>query len=149
MMRKWKKQLDDGKVPVAEWVQALVMPEDIREEMHGMADAWAHPDVTVDLLITFNHMYEMRHPHFCSGALIALKNGTVIHGRNMDYSFDFSTARKQYNWQDITFEAIFVRGGEPFIDSVQWLGHFGIHTAQRIGEWAFEQNTRAYNNKQE
>lgn len=41
------------------------------------------------LLILSDMLYELQSPTMFSGVLAAESNGTVMHGRNMDYSFPF------------------------------------------------------------
>jgi len=79
----------------------------------------------------------------CSGLLAAMPNGTVVHGRNMDYM----GARVMVNgtmlyYPEMTVEGIFMRGGKPLYTSVIWPGDIGIHTAMRFGGWSVQHNTR-------
>merc|ERR1719440_2463504 len=84
----------------------------------------------------------------CSGVLWAKEDGTVIHGRNMDYSSPFDMIDKEtgkirkLDLDDVTFEVVFKRNGKPLFLSTMWPGSVGIHTAMRFNGWSFEQNTR-------
>jgi len=79
----------------------------------------------------------------CSGVLAAMEDGTVVHGRNLDYTgFEMEANGKTLHWPDITVDVLFVKGGKPFITSTHWPGFIGFTTAMRFGGWSFEQNTR-------
>merc|ERR550525_753101 len=65
----------------------------------------------------------------------------------MDYKFSWTMPDgRQLNWPDITFEATFVRGGQPIYKSTMWPGAVGIHTGMRLKGWSFQQNTRYFKN---
>lgn len=97
------------------------------------------------------HLYELANisSPACSGVLWATSNGTVMHGRNMDYTFPFVMPDGQTkDWTDITYNAILMKDKKPFIKATMWPGSVGLHTAMRIGGWSFEQNTRHTNERQ-
>jgi len=102
----------------------------------------------------FQLLYEMASPTSCSGVLWADRDGTVIHGRNMDYAFHFnmtdaSGKTETLNWPNVTFEVLFVKGDKPLYISTMWPGGIGIATAMRYDGWTFEQNTRPSNDAKE
>jgi len=74
-----------------------------------------------------------------------MPNGTVIHGRNMDYKFNFELNGEMLNWPNVTYDVTFWRDNQPLITSVTWPAQIGVHTAMRLGGWTFEQNTRTSN----
>jgi len=78
--------------------------------------------------------------------LAAMENGTVVHGRNMDYTLPFTINGTTYNFPDVTSDVTFIRNGTPLMTSVTWPFQIGIHTAMRFGGWSFEQNTRSIGN---
>jgi len=93
--------------------------------------------------LTFNHIYEMSFPTFCSGIVAAMPNGTVIQARNLDYpSPAIFVKGKQTSWADMMTDVTLTRGGKPLITSVHIPLVFGIHTGMRLGGWSFQQNTR-------
>lgn len=152
MMAVWQASLDEriSKSVQDEWLSAFIIDDDYLREMQGIVDVANHPDVTLDRLKLWNNMYELNHPTFaCSGMLFAMPNGTVIHGRNMDYVFMFNARGKEMNWPDVTYEAEFSKGGKPLFISTQWPGHVGVDTAMRYDGWSFEQNTRIAHNEQD
>jgi hypothetical protein len=129
------------------------------EELQGIADMIDDPAVTVDTLLLWNLIYEMGSPtdphsplaEACSGVLAAMPNGTVVHGRNMDYYFLFEgPGGVQLNWPNITFNAIYMKGGVPIVKSTQWPLHLWGSSLMRLPDesgssWTFEQNTRPLN----
>jgi len=131
------------------WLEVAHYDKDVEEEMHGFVEALNYSDISFDRMRLHSLLYEMASPTMaCSGVLWAMRNGTVVHGRNMDYDFPFKMPDgRLLNWPDITYQAVFVRGGEPLIKATSWPGAIGFHTAMRIGGWSFEQNTRAEDNE--
>jgi len=111
-----------------------------------MVTAINHYQFNVQSMRLMNMLYEMQSPTACGGVLWAMANGTVMHGRNMDYGFHFTMPDgRTLNWPDVTFEATMMKGGRPLFKQTQWPGSVGVHTAMRFGGWSFEQNTRMTN----
>jgi len=117
-------------------------------ELQGIVNTVQHPNVSLDTLKVSNMLYEMQSPTACSAVLWAMANGTVLHGRNMDYSFHFKMPNgKKMNWPEVTFQATMYKGGKPLFVQVQWPGGIGVSTAMRFSTgkkdgWSFQQNTR-------
>jgi hypothetical protein len=95
------------------------------QELEGMREAVnSKSPIKEDKL--FQLLYEIASPLSCSGLLWADQNGTVIHGRNMDYAFHFNYTNKTtgetrvMNWPDVTHEVLFKRGGKPLFVSTAW-----------------------------
>jgi hypothetical protein len=117
------------------------------QELEGMREAVnSKTPIKEDKL--FQLLYEMDFPLSCSGLLWADNDGTVIHGRNMDYAFHFNYTNKTtgetrvMNWPDVTYEVLFKKGGKPLFISTAWPGDVGVSTAMRFNGWTFEQQTR-------
>lgn len=128
-------------------------PSEYEEELQGFLDVLNHSNLSMKSLKLMNLLYEMQSPTACSGVLWALPNGTVMHGRNMDYSFHFSMPDgRRLNWPDLTFIATASKGGKKLWRTVNWPGSIGVHTGMRLGDpdkhegWAFQQNTRLRKN---
>lgn len=104
------------------------------EELRGIYEALggrAEPRVTWGSLLAFQAMYEIGSPMGCSELLAAAPDGTVLHGRNLDYKV-----------VSPVFEVDFLRGGRVAYVSTVYLGHVGLHTALKGGFFSFGQNTR-------
>jgi hypothetical protein len=119
------------------------------EEAKGMVAEVNDPDFTLEAIERGNLLYEMQSPTACSGVLWALPNGTVLHGRNMDYQLKFELPDgSKRDLYDVTFEVTFYKGGKPLYKAVQWPASVGFATAMRLdGGWSFEQNSRLLYNQ--
>jgi len=133
-----------------EWLQNIrfstnkTKHDEYMEELKGYVETINHPNVTLERVILSQLMYEFESPTvMCGAVLLALPNGTVMHGRNMDYSSPFTMSDgTQGDFPNITFVFTMVKNGQPIIKGTGWPGSVGFHTAMRIGGWSFEQNTR-------
>jgi hypothetical protein len=114
-------------------------------EMQGWVELMNDTAVTLDVVKQMNMLYEMTSPTACSGLLWAMQNGTVMHGRNMDYTFHvLMPDNTSINiWPNVTFQATFWKAGTPLYVSTHWPMMVGVATAMRFNGWSFEQNTRA------
>lgn len=127
----------------SEFLAHVQFDKEYEAEMKGFVDTIKHPAVTLSGMKYMNMLYELQSPTACAGVLWVMSNGTVLHGRNMDYSFHFSMPDGRFlNWPDVTFQATFHKKGKPLLTQVQWPGGVGLSTAMRFGGWSFEQNTR-------
>lgn len=134
----------------AAWLGSVAFDPEYEAELTGIARALNHGSVTVERLKFMNMLYEMESPTACTGVLWTMPNGTVVHGRNMDYEFHFSVEDRSMNWPDVTFDATLHRGGVPLMKITQWPGAIGVHTGMRLAYgpgtgWSFQQNTRQPN----
>jgi hypothetical protein len=136
----WVKVVDSG------------FDEEANDEIRGIVEAVNHPSVTSEWVKIVNFLYELESPVACSGVLWSTRNGTVIHGRNMDYVLHFQITdkdtgmQKMLNWPDVTFEVMFKREGKPLFIATQWPLGIGVATAMRFNGWSFEQQTRTAKN---
>lgn len=135
---------------IIQWMQLSedtgLIDSDYHKEIQGMVDAIDHPEVTKRDLVLWNLIYDMDFPVFCSGIIAAQIDGTVIHGRNMDFDFQWDDEHGiTHGLTQITYEAKFVKNGELIMSAIQWPGHVGINTAVSPGGFTFEQNTRSPN----
>lgn len=144
MMKIWKKEIESklGEDGIAQVLDSLFWPKENMEEMDGIVEAIAHPAVTHNLIVTWNAMYELNHPTFCTGVLMTQMDGTVIHGRNMDYLFPFSDGEKIKDLDSVTYEVTYQQNKKNLYYSVNWPGHVGIHTGMRHGAYSINLNMR-------
>jgi len=129
------------------WTESVQsqLDEDFEGELRGWLK-YGGFNLTREKMLTTTAMYEMNYPNYCSGILAAMPNGTVVHGRNMDYFLRIQVKGKMVGWPDLTVDVTFLRGGQPLMTSVTWPMQLGIHTAMRFDGWTFEQNTRRLGN---
>jgi len=134
----------DSEMNLESWYQVANFGPDYEAELQGMVDTVNDTNVTLNSLKLFNLLYEMKSPTACAAVLWATSNGTVMHGRNMDYAFHFALPDGSVvNWPNLTFDATFLKAGKPLLKSTQWPGWIGLHTAMRFNGWGFQQNTRS------
>mmetsp|Transcript_30674 Transcript_30674/g.70850 ORF Transcript_30674/g.70850 Transcript_30674/m.70850 type:complete len:405 (+) Transcript_30674:64-1278(+) len=150
MLKMIRKTLDANFSPVeqAEWLAVLKADagDEILSELRGIVDVLNGTDDDYKVLILSNALYELESPTLCGGLLTVDHNGTVIHGRNMDYRLKFRMPGGAVeDWPNVTYEAVYLVNGVPMFTSVQWALWTGIHTGMRYGGWTFEQNTRPLN----
>lgn len=134
---------------IQDWLETLKLSlsEEMAGELNGIANHINNPVWTFDSILLFNSLYELESPTLCSGVLAAKPDGTVIHGRNMDYAFLYAMPDgSTHDWPDVTFDVNFWRDGKKIITTVLWPNHIGVHTGMRYDGWTFEQNTRHTNN---
>lgn len=137
-----------------EWskIAGEVFDDEANTEMQGVVNTLNDTGVTLNLLQLMNLLYEAGSPTMCSGVLWTMENGTVVHGRNMDYALHFNFTNKTtgetrlLNWNDITYEAVVKKNGTPIWIATMWPGEVAPSTAMRFNGWSFEQNTRALKN---
>lgn len=153
MSKAYKHQIKEKFSPhiLEEWYEqfniGLKDYPDYREELEGMVTAVNESSIDFKWLALSQMLYEMESPLHCSSVVIKKPDGTVMHGRNMDYAFHFTMPDgRVLNWPDVTFEVTFYRGGKPLFKSTQWPGTLGVHTAMRLDGWTVDQQTRLENN---
>jgi hypothetical protein len=137
-----------------DWSESATSSSELVAEIQGMVDLIDDPSCTMDTVKLWGWLYEMGSPTAtaCSGVLAAMPNGTVVHGRNMDYWFLFKSPKGEtLNWPNVTYNAIFTKGGVPIMKSTQWPMHVISSSILRYADetgkgWTFEQNTRPGNN---
>lgn len=105
------------------------------EELEGILEVLSGSQVTRDNLLLFNAIYEMGSPLACSGVLAAATDGTILHGRNLDYKL-----------VSPLIEITFVRGGKIVYVAPMYLGTVGVHTVIRPHHWSLGTNARVDRN---
>lgn len=127
-------------IVVKDWVEVIprrLMSPEYLGELEGIFEALggeAEPRVTWGMLLAFQAMYEIGSPMGCSELLAAAPDGTVLHGRNLDYKV-----------VSPVFEVEYLRDNQVAYVSTVYLGHVGLHTALKAGFFSFGQNTRRVN----
>jgi hypothetical protein len=126
------------------------------EELMGIIEAAGSGPLKLQHLVMSNVIYEMGMPTMCTGVLAARPDGTVIHGRNMDFAFPFvlqhnvSGVMMPQNWPDVTFDVTFHSNGKPKYAATMWPGFVGMATGMRFpengqGGWSYQLNARLNN----
>lgn len=99
-------------------------------EIKGIAE-----DLEIDYIdaVLINYIYEFE--AFCTSIIVKNSNGTIIHGRNLD--FGFSEALR-----NTTYIANFYKNDEHIFDAVMFAGYIGIMTAEKAGAYSLSINLR-------
>lgn len=150
MMEVLKRDFADDEV--RGWVEGLKAhvpeEEEFKKEIQGTAkdldgQKW---EELYDQILLFNAAYELEYTYGCSGILAADVNGTVIHGRNLDFVFKYKMPDgAEHDWPDLAYNAVFYQNGQQLMVAPMFALYNGIHTGMRLGAWSFEQNTRHSN----
>ena len=87
-----------------------------------MVAAIDSPDMTTSELVFANCLYELQ--SFCTSIVASQADGTIVHGRVMDFDYN------EY-LRSIAYKAKFVRGEEHVYDAVLFGGTVGIYTGMK------------------
>mmetsp|Transcript_79589 Transcript_79589/g.170671 ORF Transcript_79589/g.170671 Transcript_79589/m.170671 type:complete len:427 (-) Transcript_79589:146-1426(-) len=143
-----------GPEVTAAWVSAAPMSDDMRAEFNSLVRTVNHSAVTFSRLVILDFWQAVHAPSFgCTGMLMAQSDGTVIHGRNVDYEVDLMLKAALETHADPTsggdmFDGTFVRGGKPIASFLGFPGGLGTHTGIRYGGYTFNSNARVKGNNQ-
>lgn len=139
-----------------DWIDNVQFDSEHEKELQGIVDVIQDPRITLQRLKWLNMEYEMDSPRSkgCSDVLWAKPDGTVVHGRNLDWRHGKPGyfPRSTMDYPAILFEATFHKGGKKLMKTNAFPGEIGVHTGMRFptdgfGGWAFAQNTRTPNDK--
>lgn len=145
IMEAWRQELHEKitQRDIKQWVEVVNFPPPYDEELEGFVHYMNSTKVTFKLLKLWNAMYELNHPIFCTGILATTENGTVVHGRNMDYGFQFEEEGKMLDLDPFTHDMEVWRDGKVLAVATGWPGHIGFHTTMRMNGYSLNANLRA------
>jgi len=112
---------------------AKINPE-YHRELDGMAGALG---VSFNSLLVAQYINELS--AFCTSVVAYQADGTIFHGRNMDFLFE-ATMR------NITYEGEFYKNGTKIFTAVMYAGLNGVPTGWR-DEWSVSINNRRPSNR--
>jgi hypothetical protein len=112
--------------------QALIkakQPEKFAE-IEGIAEVLGLETYEV---LCVNYLYELTTA--CTSLVAQMPDGTILHGRNLDFSFpdDMRLA---------TYKAQFYNGSEYKFDAVMFAGNVGVYTGIKHGKFSISENQR-------
>mmetsp|Transcript_68941 Transcript_68941/g.156253 ORF Transcript_68941/g.156253 Transcript_68941/m.156253 type:complete len:415 (-) Transcript_68941:80-1324(-) len=134
------------------WFKAAPVGEELMAEYKSIVDVVNDSSVTLRRLVLSDMWHALHAPTFeCTGLLATMANGTVIHGRNIDYDMvtSASQAVKHINKKGSPasfYTGIFTKNGKPLVTFVASAGSLGVHTGMRLGGWSFNSNARLVEN---
>jgi hypothetical protein len=128
-------------------LDAVVMDEEYRRELQGIADAIGAP---MEELLMGNYYYELSDvtenlpeewrmvaTRSCTGIVAQHANGTVMMGRNQDYPPPFSP---------LQYDGTFVKNGKVIFEGTSFAGTVGMGGPCMVpGKWSGEINARGAN----
>jgi len=133
------------------WVKGAQLDADLRAEYESIVRAVNHSEVTLDRLVISDMWQAVNSPVFgCTGLLAAMPNGTVIHGRNIDYDTMQVAKEALITGAGLAgnemIDCIFKKGGKPVGEFLALAGSLGTHTGMRFGAYSVNSNARLKNN---
>ncbi|UJR08334.1 hypothetical protein I4U23_012605 [Adineta vaga] len=136
-----RDQIPKAYIDLAEVVASRLnqhIPQPYHDEFYSIAQALSMPVADIVLI---NFVYELR--TFCTSLLVRTLNGTIIHGRNLDFDLNTDLLRR------LTFHAKFYRQSDPTFtyESVHFAGSIGLLTSSRSGYFSLSINQRDINDK--
>jgi hypothetical protein len=123
-------------IDVAELVATRLdqhIPQPYHDELFSIARAISMPIADIVLI---NLVYELR--TYCTSLLIRTINGTILHGRNLDFDLNTDLLRR------LTFHGKFFRTSNPTFayESIHFAGSIGLLTSSRSGYFSLSINQR-------
>ena len=136
-----RAQIPKAYIDVAEIVASRLdqhIPQPYHDEIYSIAQAISMP---VSDIVLINLVYELR--TFCTSLLVRTSNGTIIHGRNLDFDLNTDLLRR------LTFQGNFYRQSDPTFtyESIHFAGSIGLLTSSRSGYFSLSINQRVVNDK--
>ena len=136
-----REQIPRVFIDVAELVAIRLeehVPAPYHDEFYSIARAI---DMPVADIVLINLVYELR--TFCTSVLLRTANGTILHGRNLDFDLNPALLRR------LTFHGRFFRSSKASFhyESIHFAGSIGLLTASRPGAFSLSINQRDLNEK--
>jgi hypothetical protein len=124
-------------------VEMKRMPAEFVAEMEGIAKATG---IAVGYIWLMNMMYELT--GYCTSLVAQDQDGTVYHGRNLDFGIFMGTDAVTHSWKltqllrDILVNVRFMRGGQELYNSTTYAGFVGLLSGSRKGAFSITVDTR-------
>lgn len=139
-----------GAHPIYQWIiehfgesEMRRIPAIYREEIEGISKATG---INVGELWVMNMMYELE--GYCTSIVAKGANGTIWHGRNLDFGLFMGADNTTHNWaltprlRDVLVDISFTRGGAEVYRSVTFAGFVGLLTGSKTGSFSLSVDTR-------
>lgn len=131
-----RAQLPQAYIDIAEIIAQRLdkhVPQPYHDELYSIARAISMP--IADILLV-NLVYELR--SFCTSLLVHTINGTILHGRNLDFDLNTELLRR------LTFHGKFIRSSNPKFayDSIHFAGSIGLLTSSHSNSFSLSINQR-------
>jgi len=89
--------------------------------------------MTIEDALVLNYLYEFE--AFCTSVVARQADGTVLHGRNLDFAYPDEM-------RDITYVANFYQNGVHLFDTVMFAGDIGVYTGFKANAFSLSENYR-------
>ena len=99
------------------------------DELRGVAAATG---LDLGWVVTYNLFYEIT--AFCTSIVAQHRNGTIFHGRNLDYGVP--------GLRNVTIDVSFTKGGKELFRTVTYAGYVGALTGVRGGAFSLSVDER-------
>jgi len=108
------------------------IPSPYGDELRSVAAANI-PGIDLGKVVLLNLLYDIT-AFGCTSIVAQNQNGTIFHGRNLDYGID--------SLQNITIQVNFQRKGVTLYSGTHFAGYVGILSGSRPGGWSVTVNQR-------
>lgn len=136
-----RAQISQVYIDVAELIASRLdkhIPQPYHDELYSIARSISIPLADIVLV---NLVYELR--TYCTSLLVRTINGTILHGRNLDFDLNTDLLRR------LTFHGKFFRTSNPKFkyESIHFAGSIGLLTSSRPGYFSLSINQRLTGDK--
>jgi N-acylethanolamine-hydrolysing acid amidase len=90
-------------------------------------------EIDTPYIMFMQYVYEFS--AFCTSSVVRMKNGTIVHDRNLDFAFSPVM-------RNITYIGRFMDGDKYLFDGVMFGGYNGVMTGMRKGQFSISINER-------
>jgi len=131
-----RSQIPQIYIDVAEKIASRLdnhIPQPYHDEFYSISQAISMPLADIVLV---NLVYELR--TYCTSLLVRTLNGTILHGRNLDFNLNTDLLRR------LTFHGKFFRTSKPTFqyESIHFAGSIGLLTSSRQDYFSLSINQR-------
>lgn len=100
-------------------------------ELKGFAEAAAIDEIPLSRAILINTFFTMQ--SWCTSVVAQMKNGTLIHQRNLDFA-------NAQSMMQLVFQADFQRAGKTVFSATMFAGSVGVYTGVRKDSFSISIN---------
>jgi len=104
-------------------------------EIEGIVKGVNSTELPMSRGVLLNAIYELG--AWCTSVVVKQADGTIIHGRNLDYP-------DEVTMQAIVYNGTFTRNGEEVFNAVMFAGNIGVYTGVRNNSFSVSQDTRHF-----
>ena len=114
-------------------LKATFLDPEIKEEIKSAAE---QTGLGMETFVVLSFFYELR--AYCTSMLVKQKDGSILHGRNLDYPVPKAM-------RELVANVEFVRDGKLLYRATTFIGYFGVLTGVKPGAFAISLDQRSAN----